>query len=132
MTYLRSGHAHNLHYDPFSLITFARTQAGQPLAEFLEPYGRPSLALFRAHSQQLIQQYKLNSVRLMGRASGLSRIPGGWRVETETGSIESARGVDRVSTGGIGARSDRAARLADRLCRDARCARGTAYLRSGL
>jgi len=36
MTYLRSGHAHNLHYDPFSLITFARTQAGQPLAEFLE------------------------------------------------------------------------------------------------
>jgi len=41
----------------------------------------------------LIQQYKLNSVRLMGRASGLSRIPGGWRVETETGSIESARVV---------------------------------------
>ncbi len=93
MTYLRSGHAHNLHYDPFSLITFARTQAVQPLAEFLEPYGRPSLALFRAHSQQLIHQYKLDSVRLLGRASGLSRIPGGWRVETEAGSIEAAQMV---------------------------------------
>jgi len=93
MTYLRSGHAHNLHYDPFSLITFARTQAGQPLAEFLEPYGRPSLALFRAHSQQLIHQYKLDDIRLMGRASGLSRIPGGWRVETEAGSIEAGRVV---------------------------------------
>ncbi len=93
MTYLRSGHAHNLHFDPFSLITFARTQAGQPLAEFLEPYGRPSLALFRAHSQQLIRQYKLDSIRLIGRACGLSRIPGGWRVETDAGSVEAARVV---------------------------------------
>jgi hypothetical protein len=93
MTYLRSGHAHNLHFDPFSLITFARTQAGQPLAAFLEPYGRPSLALFQAHSHQLIQQYRLESLRLPGRAVGLSRLPGGWRVETGQGSLEAARVV---------------------------------------
>jgi glycine/D-amino acid oxidase-like deaminating enzyme len=93
MAYLRSGHAHNLHYDPFSLVTFSRTQAGQPLAAFLEPYGRPSLELFRAHCEQLIHQYKLDTIRLLGRAGGLQRIPGGWRVETDSGSIEAARVV---------------------------------------
>src|SRR5574341_2499788 len=57
MEFLRSSHAHNLHFDPFSLVTFARTRAGAPLAQFIEPYGRPALDLFRAHSAHLIEQY---------------------------------------------------------------------------
>jgi len=64
MSYLRSSHAHNLHFDPFSLITFTRTRAGQPLADFIEPYGRPSLALFNAHSQLLIERYQLDALRV--------------------------------------------------------------------
>ncbi|MBI1277747.1 MAG: SidA/IucD/PvdA family monooxygenase [Anaerolineaceae bacterium] len=88
MSYLRSSHAHNLHFDPFSLITFTRTRAGQPLANFIEPYGRPSLALFNAHSQLLIERYKLDTVREIGRAQGLQRLTNGWRVETDSGSLE--------------------------------------------
>lgn len=89
MRYLRSSHAHNLHFDPFSLISFTRTRAGQPLADFIEPYGRPSLALFNTHSQLLIERYHLEALRLVGRAQGLQRLTDGWRVETESGSLDS-------------------------------------------
>jgi glycine/D-amino acid oxidase-like deaminating enzyme len=92
MAYLRSSHAHNLHFDPFSLITFTRTRAGQPLADFIEPYGRPSLALFNTHSQLLIERYKLENLRVTGRAQGLKRLADGWRVETGSGSLD-ARNV---------------------------------------
>jgi cation diffusion facilitator CzcD-associated flavoprotein CzcO len=88
MHYLRSSHAHNLHFDPFSLMTFTRTRAGQPLADFIEPYGRPSLALFNAHSQRLIERYHLEDLRLIGRAQALQRRADGWRVETESGNLD--------------------------------------------
>jgi len=88
MSYLRSSHAHNLHFDPFSLITFTRTRAGQPLADFIEPYGRPSLELFNTHSQLLIERYKLEALRETGRAQGLQRLTNGWRVETDSGSLD--------------------------------------------
>ncbi|MEO8606328.1 MAG: FAD/NAD(P)-binding protein [Chloroflexota bacterium] len=93
MEYLRSPHAHNLHFDPFSLVTFARTRAGAPLARFTEPFGRPALDLFHAHSAHLIEQYHLDALRLTGRAEGLTRIPYGWRVATENGDIETRRVV---------------------------------------
>lgn len=93
MEYLRSSHAHNLHYDPFSLITFARTQAGQPLARFIEPYARPSLELFAAHSRHLIERYRLDDLRLVGRAQGLARASDGWVVETSDGILTSRRVV---------------------------------------
>ncbi len=92
MSYLRSSHAHNLHFDPFSLISFTRTRAGEPLADFIEPYGRPSLALFNAHSQLLIERYNLESLRLVGRAQALHHHGDGWRVETGSGNLD-ARNV---------------------------------------
>ncbi len=92
MSYLRSPHAHNLHFDPFSLITFTRTRAGEPLADFIAPYGRPSLELFNTHSQVLIERYQLDALRLRGRAQGLERLPEGWRVQTDNGSLD-ARNV---------------------------------------
>jgi thioredoxin reductase len=92
MEYLRSAHAHNLHFDPWSMATFARTRAGAPLARFIEPYGRPSLELFRAHSLRLIERYKLEGLRIKGRAAGLRPLADGWRVETGDGGIE-ARNV---------------------------------------
>jgi hypothetical protein len=93
MEFLRSPHAHNLHYDPFSLITFTRTRRGEPLARFTDPFGRPSLELFRAHNQHLIQRHRLESLRIQGRAHGLLRLSDGWRVETNSGSIEARRVV---------------------------------------
>ncbi len=98
MAYLRSSHAHNLHYDPFSLVTFTRTQAGAPLAQFIEPYGRPSLELFQAHNRLLIERYHLNTLRLTGRATGLRRIENGWRVETDAGALESRRVIIAIGS----------------------------------
>ncbi|MBZ0286356.1 MAG: FAD/NAD(P)-binding protein [Anaerolineae bacterium] len=93
MEYLRSPHAHNLHFDPFSLVTFARTRAGAPLARFTEPYGRPALDLFHAHSAHLIDRYRLNDLRIEGRAEGLTKIEGGWRVETGNSGVDARRVV---------------------------------------
>jgi cation diffusion facilitator CzcD-associated flavoprotein CzcO len=97
MDYLRSSHAHNLHYDPFSLATFARTRQGEPLARFTDPYGRPSVELFRAHSQHLIRRSRLDSLRVIGRANGLARYGDGWRVETSSGSLETRRVILAIS-----------------------------------
>jgi cation diffusion facilitator CzcD-associated flavoprotein CzcO len=91
MEYLRSAHAHNLHFDPWSLATFVRTRAGAPLARFIEPYGRPSLELFRAHSQRLIERYKLEGLHIRGRAAGLVKLADGWRVETGHGGIQARK-----------------------------------------
>jgi cation diffusion facilitator CzcD-associated flavoprotein CzcO len=91
MTFLRSSHAHNLHFDPWSLATFARTQDGAALAQFIEPYGRPALDLFNAHADRLIQRYQLDRLRLVGRAVGLKRHGEGWCVETQAGTIEARR-----------------------------------------
>jgi cation diffusion facilitator CzcD-associated flavoprotein CzcO len=93
MEFLRSAHAHNLHYDSFSLITFTRTQAGEPLARFIEPYGRPSLELFRAHCAYLVNLYNLRDLRITGRARRLTRLADGWRVETEDGTLDARRVV---------------------------------------
>lgn len=93
MEFLRSSHAHNLHFDPFSLVTFTRTLAGEKLARFIEPYGRPSLELFRAHNEWLIGQYRLRELRLTGRARKLTRRADGWRVETENGAIDARQVV---------------------------------------
>ncbi len=88
MEFLRSSHAHNLHFDPFSLVTFARTRAGEKLARFVESYSRPSLELFQAHSAHLIERYHLDRLRITGRALGLNRVGDGWRVETADGGME--------------------------------------------
>ncbi|MBZ0284081.1 MAG: lysine N(6)-hydroxylase/L-ornithine N(5)-oxygenase family protein [Anaerolineae bacterium] len=93
MEFLRSPHAHNLHFDPFSLVTFARTQVGEPLARFIEPYGRPALELFNTHSDRLIDRYKLADLRLTGRLQGLTRLTDGWRAETDNGAVEARRVV---------------------------------------
>jgi glycine/D-amino acid oxidase-like deaminating enzyme len=91
MQYLRSPHVHNLHFDPLSLLTFARTRDGKPLADFIPVFHRPSLALFRAHSQQLIERHKLAELRIQGSAQRLERMTSGWRVYSENGTIESRR-----------------------------------------
>jgi cation diffusion facilitator CzcD-associated flavoprotein CzcO len=93
MAFLRSSHAHNLHYDPFSLATFARTRRGEPLADFIDSYARPAFDLFMAHSFHLIDRYKLDQLRITGRAVGLTRLRDGWRVETADGGIEARRVV---------------------------------------
>jgi len=99
MEYLRSSHVHNLNYDVWSLRTFAESLAGQPLARFIPIYNRPALDLFRAHSAWLIDRHKLRALRLTGRASGLTRHNGNWRIETPDGGIEAHNVVLAIGAG---------------------------------
>jgi cation diffusion facilitator CzcD-associated flavoprotein CzcO len=91
MSYLRSPHVHNLSYDPFSLVTFSRTRDGAKHAQFIPVFSRPSLALFNAHAQQLIDRCRLQDSLVVGYANRLRKIPNGWCVETEHGSLEARR-----------------------------------------
>lgn len=91
MTHLRSPHVHNLDVDPWSISTFTKTRAGQPLADFIPTHNRPSLALFRAHNDWLIERHKLAALRIIGRAERLVRLGQGWRVETADGSLDARR-----------------------------------------
>ena len=91
MPYLRSPLVHHIHYDPWSARTFAESQSGRPLAGFIPLYERPSLAFFNGFSDLIIERYKLNDLRLQGRATGLTRLENGWRVETGDGGLDAKR-----------------------------------------
>jgi thioredoxin reductase len=91
MRYLRSPHVHNLHYDPYSLVTFAQTQAGAALADFIPLYNRPSLPLFQAHSWQLIEQHRLLELWMQGRAQRIQPLGNSWQIETEHGTLSARR-----------------------------------------
>ncbi len=88
MAFLRSPHAHNLDHDPWSIVTFAATKAGKPLAAYIPLHNRPSTALFTAHTRWLVERHALDQLRVVGRSDGLERIDGGWRVSYESGSLD--------------------------------------------
>lgn len=91
MSFLRSPLVHHLHYDQGSLGLFARIHEHAPYTRFIPPYSRPTLELFRHHSQYLIERYRLAALRLTGRAEKLSRIRDGWRVDTDHGILDARR-----------------------------------------
>lgn len=91
MEFLRSPVVHSLDPDPQALVKFAHTAAGLPHARFIEPYRRPALDLFRAHTQHLIEHRRLRELRVQGRASGLQRYANGFRVETTNGDLTARR-----------------------------------------
>jgi len=92
MEFLRSPAIHHLDTPPHALAAFAKTGRGRRVARFLAPYARPGLALFRAHVEAIVADNRLDQLRLRGAARGLTRIAGGWRVETEgLGSLEARR-----------------------------------------
>jgi thioredoxin reductase len=93
MQFLRSPLVHHLHYDQRAMGVFARIHQKEAYTKFIPTYSRPSLELFNRHSQYLIDKYKLESMRMVGRALGLTRTTDGWRVETENGGIEARRVV---------------------------------------
>jgi cation diffusion facilitator CzcD-associated flavoprotein CzcO len=99
MDYLRSPGVHHLHDDPWSLQTFAQTQAGQSLARYIPVFHRPSLDLFNAHSAALIERARLQDLHLQAWAQGLHRLENGegWRVQTSAGDLEARRVVLAIS-----------------------------------
>lgn len=92
MPFLRSPVVHHIDLNPFSLQSFAQTREGRSSAQFTFPYNRPSLEFFRLHCEHIIHQHQLQDLRLVGRASGLSRQEnGGIQVETSQGTLTARR-----------------------------------------
>lgn len=93
MEFMRSPIVHNLHWDQGSLGVYSRINQGSPMTRFIPPFGRPSLALFNAHAAHLISKFDLKALLIQGRATNITRTAGGWRVETDRGSLDTRRVV---------------------------------------
>jgi hypothetical protein len=91
MRYLRSPSAHNIDIRITSVLKFARTPEGAPLADFIPNYYRPSLALFRAHCDHVIRTRKLAELRIQGTARAIHRTAGGFTAETDAAPIHARR-----------------------------------------
>lgn len=91
MGFLRSPSVHHLDIPADSLMHFTDRGEGKALRSFIDPFYRPSTRLFAAHSRYVVRKHQLDELRITGRACGLSAIEGGYRVETEHGSIETAK-----------------------------------------
>ena len=89
MHYLRSPGAHNIESDPLALFTFARQR--QRESSFRALYRRPSLALFEAHCQQVIEQHKLVALYLKGWATKLTLHNHYVQVESTNGILQARR-----------------------------------------
>jgi glycine/D-amino acid oxidase-like deaminating enzyme len=99
MRFLRSGAVEHLDLHPFALERYARQPHGREWSLFMQPYSRPSLALFRAHTRDLVDRCGLAALRVQGRALGITQTRGGWRVETERGALEARRVVLATGAG---------------------------------
>jgi len=91
MTFMRSSLVHHLALDPYGLKRFARSPEANGVSRFAPPYSRPSYALFQAHSARTVTEHDLGALRVRGRATGLRRVAGGWRVEAGRGAIDARR-----------------------------------------
>ena len=98
MRYLRSPGPYHLDTDPMALQYFLPEVPDLRQNAFLEPYRRPSLALFSAHAGRVIEAHGLQGLRLRGTAQGLRIKPGHVEVETRTGVVAARRVV--LATGG--------------------------------
>ncbi|MBM4269710.1 MAG: hypothetical protein FJ144_24435 [Deltaproteobacteria bacterium] len=94
MEFLRSPDVHCLGDHPFALHEFAREKRGRALARFTGPYrNQPSLELFRAHVDSIVQERSLGGMRLRGWARRLTRSRRAVRVETDDGTLDARRVV---------------------------------------
>lgn len=91
MRFLRSPAPYHLDGDPMALSAFAWAHRDHLGAPFLEPYRRPSLALFDAHAQAVLAEHRLQEAWLRGTAVGLERRPGHWVVRCREGELRARR-----------------------------------------
>jgi hypothetical protein len=91
MHYLRSPATHHVDIPILSIYRFAKTPAGQPLADFIPPYNRPSLALFREHANRVIADNGLAQRHIQDRALALHKDGPGLIVETSRGHVRTRR-----------------------------------------
>ncbi len=75
--YMRSTSVHHLAPHPNDLRHFARKH-GYGKQDFAAPYLRPSLTLFNAHSQDVLQRFRLQDLQIHGQLYRLQRQDNGW------------------------------------------------------
>lgn len=91
MRYLRSPRVHHIDMDARSLERYARQRGGDPSDLWIDPYHRPSYALFQNHCQHVIDSYRLDRLHIRGQATALHRVRNGWRVQTANDRIKARR-----------------------------------------
>ena len=99
MRYLRSPAVHHVDLHPHALRRFAKKGAGKRLARFVYPYDRPGLEFFRAHTEHVVREHGLGALRERCRATAISRLIDGYRVETDRGVLDSRRVVLALGLG---------------------------------
>jgi len=91
MRFMRSPDVHHLDLDPMGLRRYCFATMKEPQTALMEPYSRPSFALFRNHTAQVIATHRLRELRMAGRAQGLGFDNGHATVETDQGRIATKR-----------------------------------------
>jgi cation diffusion facilitator CzcD-associated flavoprotein CzcO len=99
MRYLRSPGVHHVDLHPYALRRFAKQGAGKRLARFVHPYDRPGLEFFRAHTEHVVREHGLGSLRERCRATAIARLGEGYRVETDQGALDARRVVLALGLG---------------------------------
>lgn len=93
MTHLRSPAVHHLDRSVWSLQQFAGKRGRRKLSVFAAPYDRPSLSLFNAHCDKVIETYGIDSIHVKDRAETVTVNCVGARVQLSSGSQVQAKNV---------------------------------------
>ena len=87
MRYLRSPSVHHIDVDPFSLDRYAARPENRKKTNFIPPKDRPSVALFHRHCQMVIDNHRLASLHVRGRALEIHNRVNHLRVSTTAETI---------------------------------------------
>lgn len=100
MTHLRSPSVHHLDLDPMSLRQFAGKRGRRKPGLFASPYNRPSLDLFNAHCDRVIEEHGLGAVHVRARVSACRVDCDGVSVTTDAGrALRATQVVLAMGTG---------------------------------
>ena len=91
MEFLRSPRVHHIDVNSNSLHQFALDNYENPSKCYAPPYNRPSLELFRRHSQWVISRNKLNKLLVNDRAIHLKERSNGLSISCSSGTLEARR-----------------------------------------
>ncbi len=99
MGYLRSPVVHHIGLEPMELLEFSRGSRWRGSDCFRPPYDRPSLPLFRAHCEAVLDQSGLRRLHRQGMVEGIGTTADGYKVETDQGVLTARRVVIAVGSG---------------------------------
>ena len=91
MRYLRSPAAHAIVPDFTSLLSWARSRGYDIDRHTIPPYSRPSLELFQAHADAMVEQSRIRSRWITGTAEIVSHAGDRWAVQLAGGRVLETR-----------------------------------------